>query len=98
MWPFKKKAKKPKEFDCEEVFFIALQEKVFNKFPLGSYHEYLGVKLRVYGHQHYTSDYCQPYPIIYPKIYCNYVNKQGDIKDVSFSSVELREWPELKGD
>jgi hypothetical protein len=89
IWPF---GKKEPEIDKFLISQRALEEKIFNAYPLFSEFEYMGVTCRVTYHQHYIRGIRDPrfhLPGRSSKVYCTYVDKKGEIHDVSFRLEEL---------
>lgn len=77
MWPFKKK----QEPVIEENNKLEEHKK---KYPIGMEFVYMGIVMRIYQNVNWDFDFED-----YPVIYCNYVNKHGEIKTIHFCQDEL---------
>ena len=91
--PFSKKTQK-KEARVDQFFASQreLEEKIFNAYPLGSEFEYMGVTCRVNRHQTYEMILLSTgrfMPDTTPQVDCEYVDKKGQIHEISFRLQEL---------
>ena len=87
MWPFKPK-QKPQKVDLYTTLNKELQERVFERYPIGLEFDYMGVTCKVCEHIRFNGARGQGgilLPPIYPKIKCDYVDKVGVIQAVVFS-------------
>ena len=89
-----KKADAP-EIDTFSETQIELQVQTFDRYPVGRELDYMGVKIRITGHTHYSKRVQTEYFSIMsidPEIKCDYVTKSGQIKHISFSCREAMTW------
>ena len=71
------------------------QVEIFDKHPIGSEFQFMGITIRVTGHRSFEPGGKirgfgpPPAPMIHPEVECNYVDNRGIIQEICFTLREM---------